>query len=363
MSYRYEKRLPGIGPVRRSTKLTDPAEIATFEALMLDLARRKPEVVHLFRDRQIDAHAILRANEREALASLIPDAGTIVPLGSAVEGAWIRHRKGGATVVRYRTAFAKFYRQFPLPAALGGTFVPETVADLARVDWDALAGRWGGSPSDWMAFYRAMSTFLTLHFGGRRTGRAHPFRMRVLDLMPRKAEPGRVPTVTPGLFWRVLDRIPDYVQPVYIVLAGTGLRVGEFLSIRPGHLRAETAEIIVPGTKTEASAAVVPLDPAIWPWVEAAIPSPVQYKWLRLHWVRACREEGLSSAGRYDGPRVHDLRHCTGQWAVAAGADEAAVQQFLRHTDPKTTRRYTVQQMRSGVSSVVTRVLFNARAA
>ena len=50
---------------------------------------------------------------------------------------------------------------------------------------------------------------------------------------------------------------------------------------------------------------------------------------------RAASEAGcdLSRTGRkkgYSGPRLHDLRHCTGQWAVAGGVAEAAVRSRRR---------------------------------
>lgn len=360
MTHRYERRLPGIGPVRRVTGLTDPDDIKVFEGLMVELARTRPVIVEMFRDKLIDAHAMLRANREQNLAALIPDARTIRPLWESIEGAWAMHRKGEATRARYRRAIKKLQRLCPLPALAGGTIHPVTVAHLAQVDWDALAGIWGGSPSDWMALQRAMSTFLTLHFGGKRTGRAHPFRLKVLDAMPRKAETSRVPDISPQLFERLMREVPEYVRPCFVTMVGAGLRRGEYLALRREHLRPDTCAIEVPGTKTAGSAAVVPVAPELWPWVEAAVPSPVQYKQLRLHFVRACRALGLSQPGRYSGPRLHDLRHCTGQWAMASGVDEAAVQQYLRHRDPKTTRIYTVQQMRAEVSTAVVRSLLTA---
>lgn len=363
MSYRYEKRLPGIGVIRRSTNLVDPADIAVFQGLMLDLSRRRPEIVRLFRDRQLDAAAILRANERENLSELVPDARTLVPIWDAFERAWEHHKSGALTRQRYRVSVAKLRRRCPLPAVAGGTITPQTVADLPRVDWEALSGIWGGSPSDWMALYRMMSAFLSIHFGGGRVGKSNPFRLAVMDSLPRLREPGRVPKLSPDLFWKVVGDTPEHIRPAYVTLAGTGLRCGEFLALEPEHLRRETFEIDVPGTKTAESAAVVPVEPELWPWVVAAVPSPVQYKWLREHWARSCRKHGLSSAGRYDGPRLHDLRHCFGQWAITGGADEAAVQQYLRHSNITTTRRYTVQRIRAEVSGVVTRKLLEGRAA
>ena len=64
------------------------------------------------------------------------------------------------------------------------------------------------------------------------------------------------------------------------------------------------------------------MDADLWPWIERAIPSPVQYKWLREHFKRAAREVGLPDL------RLHDLRHCFGQWATDAGLPEAKVHRW-----------------------------------
>jgi integrase len=108
----------------------------------------------------------------------------------------------------------------------------------------------------------------------------------------------------------------------------------------------------VPGTKTAASAATVRVDPELWPWVKAAVPSPLAYKWLRLYWKRALKAVKADVT-----LRLHDLRHAHGQWAVNAGVPEAAVQASLRHTNRAMTARYTAQRDRGTVASALAHVL------
>ena len=93
----------------------------------------------------------------------------------------------------------------------------------------------------------------------------------------------------------------------------------------------------IPSTKTELSTAVVRVDERLWPWIVAAVPSPLAYTWLRLHFKRA-----LKAAGAPSDLRLHDLRHCYAQWLVDAGASEARVQVGMRHATAAMTRRYAM---------------------
>jgi integrase len=69
------------------------------------------------------------------------------------------------------------------------------------------------------------------------------------------------------------------------------------------------------------------------------VPSPLGYQWLRRHWKDACR-----AAGAAHDLRLHDLRHCYGQWLANAGVGEARIQTGLRHATATMTRRYTKQR-------------------
>jgi integrase len=378
MSFRYECTLPGIGPIRKTTGLSDPADITEFKGLMVSLARSRPKLAEMFRDGALSATELLVANREDGgLSRLEPDPRVLVALWGeqgAFAEAWRRHpKREGATVRRYRVSATKLERLGLLPvlpefeARYPGGLAPQTVRDLERLDWDAIAASWQGSPSDWMAFYRMLSHFLTRHFGGRRVGKAHPWRARVLDLLPRKAERRRVPAISPAVFARLVARTPDYAQPCYHALLITGFRVrSEYLALGREHLRPQVFEVEVPGTKTAGSAAVVPVDPACWPMLERAVPSPLAYGQIRKHWMRACLEEGLATKApdvahpgrlRYQGPTLHDIRHLTGQFMTNAGVPESMVQVYLRHTDAATTRRYTVQALRTEAAAAMARVI------
>src|SRR6266508_4294712 len=104
---------------------------------------------------------------------------------------------------------------------------------------------------------------------------------------PRAKAAERVADLDVPTFWRIVNQAPEYVRAAYVTIAALGLRVGEYLRLQDTDLLPATKQVRIPGTKTGASAATLPVAEALWPWVKAAVPSPLAYKWLREHWVRA----------------------------------------------------------------------------
>ena len=270
--------------------------------------------------RPITASASLRKNLWDAVEAWV--SGTSSGTG----------RSGG----RYAVSFNQLSRSNVLSSRV-------RVGDLAKVDWVALRDQWQGGPSDWNHLRRAVSRFLTVLLGDVQ----HPFRREIMKLIPLQHEVERVPDLRPDTFWELVKLTPEHVQPCYVTLAATGMRVGEYLRCTEDNLLPLTKAIHIPGTKTDGSEAPVQVDADLWPWIERAIPSPVQYKWLREHFKRAAREVGLPDL------RLHDLRHCFGQWAVDGGVPESVVQVALRHADPSMTRRYTKQRDRGEHARVI----------
>ncbi len=167
--------------------------------------------------------------------------------------------------------------------------------------------------------------------------------------IPKAKEVERVPDITPELLWRIVDAVPEHVRAAIVTLVATGLRCGEYLRLTKADLKPHTHAIDVPGMKTEA--ATVYVDPELWPWVERAVPAPVQYRWLRLHFKRAC-----AAVGATDLP-LHDLRHAHAQWLTNAGRSEASVQVSLRHASAAMTRRYAKQRNRGENTKVMAGIL------
>lgn len=359
MSYRYEKQFPGIGRVRRMTGLSERGEIEEFNGLIQYLLKTKPFAVELFRDGELSAIELLAAHRNHDLDRLIPDPRVFAFLWGN-EGAFERVFMAlpqGATVRRYRVSAKKFQ----------GLTDARTVRDLGKIDYQRLSESWPGSPSDYMAFYRMLSQFLTRHFGGKRVGRNNQFRNEVLDMLPRKVERKRVPSITPAVFHRIVARTPDYAQPVFYTLLVTGLRIrSEYMRLERSDLRPATFELEVHGTKTFESQGVIPVAPDCWRWIELAVPCPIAYGQIRKHWMRACLAEGVArkipdpfKGGRlrYDGPTLHDIRHLTAQFMTNEGVPESVVQRYLRHSDPTTTRRYTTQAVRAEAATALAKAV------
>lgn len=205
-------------------------------------------------------------------------------------------------------------------------------------------------------------------------------RSRKLELAPsadRVTGPGNTPLFPP----------PAGSGDTALVLAATGMRLGEYLRCTPAHLVPAKYAIRVPGTKTKRSRRVIELGPEAWPWVEAGIPSPLKSRWIHIYWWRACvalgfgRYEQVIKNGvrqvkvikhkdgtreerpvlRYTGLRLHDLRHVTGQVATDEGATTAQVGDALGHADYKTTARYQRRQHARLVGQKVSGALFRRR--
>ena len=249
--------------------------------------------------------------------------------------------KGALTRRRYGVSSRKLEASGLLKASA-------TLRDLARLDWTEARASWSGSPADWMHLRRFVSRLLSAALGDK----YHPERRKVMQAFPRESEgQGRVPDLTPELFYEVLTHAHEAVRPCFMALVLTGMRVGEYLRSTERDLLPRTHRVKVPGRKSEGSADTVAVAPGLWAWIEAAIPCRIaprakdnlekgvaydrRYKIMYRAWGGACEATGVH------GITIHDLRHCHGQWAIDGGAEERKVQSSLRHADPKMTRRYT----------------------
>ena len=148
-----------------------------------------------------------------------------------------------------------------------------------------------------------------------------------------------------------MRQAPKYIQAAYVTIAALGLRVGEYLRLTDTDLLPHTIQVRIPGTKTAGSAATLKVDERLWPWIQRAVPSPLKYRWLRLHWVWACQ------AVKAGDLRLHDLRYCYGQWLSDEGVPEARIQVGMRHATTSMTRRYTKQRDKGENAKAIAEVM------
>ena len=226
--------------------------------------------------------------------------------------------------------------------------------NLAEIDWKALRRCWEGGPADWNRMRAAVSRFLSMLLEDK----YHPFRRQIMNALPHAREPkGRVPDLTPAVFWRIVNAAPEHIRAVYVVLAGTGLRIGEFLDLTEDHLLPHTLQILVPGTKTDSSVDVIRCGPELWEWVLVAVPAPLAYRWTYIYFKRAAEAIGMGEL------TLHDLRHLKGQILSEAGLPEAQIATALRHSDVRTTRRYTRQRDHGAAAEATDAALFRKEGA
>ncbi len=334
-SYRLDRVFPGIGRLAVASGATTREEFKKRNALLtrlydqgrLDLLRAiaahtytVTEVYAADREGRLDRLSGERAILNRPLWATVETCVGRPLWGEAAEK-W-EGAEPGPTRRRYAVSFKALRLRGALPEGV-------TIEALGAVDWRALKARWPKSDGDWFHLRAAVSHFLADQLGDVH----HAFRRAVMKDFPRAKAAERVPDLDVPTFWRIVNQAPEFVRAAYVTIAALGLRVGEYL-------RPATKQVRVPGTKTVGSAATLPVAEALWPWVKAAVPSPLAYKWLREHWVRARKAAGAGDV------RLHDLRHFTAQLLVNAGRPEAAVQRTLRHATPAMTRRYAMMRDR-----------------
>jgi integrase len=342
-TYRLDRVFPGVGRIAVASGATTREEFKSRNALLTRLYNKgRLDLLGAIKAGTYTVTEVYAADREDQLGRLTGERAILGrPLWPTVEE-WVgyslwdadekreeKRPKPGHTRRRYGVSFKALKARAGLPESA-------TIEALGAVDWRALKARWPRSDGDWFHLRAAASHFLADQLGDVH----HPFRRAVMKDFPRAKAAERVPDLDVPTFWRIVNQAPEFVRAAYVTIAALGLRVIEYLRLADTDLLPATKQVRVPGTKTVGSAATLPVAEALWPWIKAAVPSPLAYKWLREHWVRARKAAGAGDV------RLHDLRHFTAQLLVNAGRPEAAVQRTLRHATPAMTRRYAMMRDR-----------------
>lgn len=361
--YELDRVFPDVGRVRRSSGTHNLREFHRRDAVLTKLYETAQlDVLRAFQAGRLTIEQLIEHDRHGRGGETLELLRLRAPLWATVDATL--PLMGGTRSTRER--YAHSFKQ--LRARAGNVLgARATVEDVGRVSWGAIQRTWPGGPADWNRLRAAVSRFLSLVTGDKYS----PFRRATIAAFPRATEPAsRTPDLTPAQFVALLAHVDEADRAAYLCLVLTGARVGEYLqldkaALQPGNgrIRIGTAE----GNKTGARTIVVP--PEFWGWVVAAVPyagipvpavrQPVErdarYRRLQKAWKTALRAEGLSDV------RIHDLRHCTGQWASDAGVSDGAIQQLLGHADPAMTGKYTKMAQAGTASAAVGRVLTLAR--
>jgi integrase len=286
-------------------------------------------------DDEISIEEIIEADAGGRLGQGVDGVKLSANLWDAVEATLPKMGKSVATRSRYARSFKALQKK--ASRELGEK---ARVSDLERVKLEDLKGAWGGSGTDWMHLRRAISAFLAKYLD-----LYHPYRRRVMKDFPTAREHKRKPNVSIEQFGKIVRRVKPQLAPCFWTLAITGMRFSEYLRCTRADLH--RPYLSVPGTKNDQSEAEIEIDLRFWPFVSAAVPSPVKIDYLRRQWNAAVKAAGFKDI------HVHDLRHCHAQWAIDAGVAESKVQASLRHKSPGQTRDYTLRNATGEVSTAL----------
>jgi len=214
---------------------------------------------------------------------------------------------------------------------LGDSAAISALASMKADDWDLLREHWHASASDWNHVRRALAKCLSVLLDGS----WHPFRRMVIERIPLGKEHARLPNVDKDTLQQISAHLPEPVRQLTWFLVLSGLRISEYLRLERGNLNQRSHSISVPGTKSTSSVREVFIESELWWVADAAVPCHyASYRAIRKQWVAAC-----AAAGVYD-LTLHDLRHCSAQFAVEAGADQLTVQRHLGHATLDQSAKY-----------------------
>lgn len=352
-TYRLDRVFPGVGRIAVASGATTRAEFTKRNALVTRLYDQgRLDLLRAIKAQTYTLTEVYAADREQRLDSLSGERAILnAPLWGAVE-TWLGRPLWGDAAETWEGPSLKhtarrYAVSFKALRERAGLAPEPTIEALGGMDWQALKARWPKSDGDWFHLRAAVSHFLAVQLGDVQ----HPFRRAVMRDFPIAKAAERVPDLDVPTFWRIVNQTPDYVRAAYVTIAALGLRVGEYLRLQDTDLLPATKQVRIPGTKTAASAATLPVADALWPWVTRAVPAPLAYKWLRLHWVRARKAVGAGDV------RLHDLRHFPAQLLVNAGRSEASVQSTMRHATASMTRRYARQRDRGENAQTLADVL------
>lgn len=171
--------------------------------------------------------------------------------------------------------------------------------------------------------------------------------------------------LTQDEFWQIADQLDDHWRPYFVMLVGTGLRVGELMALNVGDIDLSTKPpavritkalrytrgkgFEVGPTKTRRSRRTVSLDPTVLEHLAPALDRPapdrlvVQPNGRPMYptnlYARIWRPavDKARKAGLAKNPRIHDLRHTHVAWLIAQGQPLALIQGRLGHEQVSTT--------------------------
>lgn len=388
-SLKIDIRTDSVGRIHRHTGFDRQSQVTKVKAIIRKLDEdAQTDVLEAVKSGDITCHQLIDADRAGKLtgSELLTMVRLREPLWDAIERI-LPSMAEGETRRRYKTSLDKLKRLgLPVVGRDERLTTRAKVAHLAKTNWRALrADPAFKSAADWNHLRRSLSAFLTTFVGDV----YHPFRRQVMKKIKLRKERPRVPDVSVELFWRIVAAAPEHARPCYVTLAASGMREGEYLSLDKQNLRPDKCAIDIADSKTEEGQDLIFVSSKLWHWVEQGVPSPLGARWMGVYWRRACLAVGaarlvgtgqfrrvrvkkskpgpykrgeapkceLREVTRYEGPRLHDLRHLFSQIADDKGATTEMVQAALRHANARQTSDYKRRRAKGEVAELVGDVL------
>lgn len=363
-NFQFDRVFPGVGRVRCSSGTQNLREFRRRDAVLTKLFETAQlDVLRAFQRRELTIEQLIAHDRHGYVGEPLVALRARQPLWETFEALLPKMGRKAGTRARYALSMRQLRKR-------GGLGDDAVVADLQHVDWHRLQREWDRSPADWNRLRTAVSRFCTLFAGDKFS----PFRRELMARFPLAQEPeGRLPDLTPAQFLAILERIrDDAARSALMLVALTGLRIGEYLSLDESCLMPGYRRIRIPRQEGNKTGGTITVSDETWAWVVAAVPfagrpvpavpyrnvaSDPRYRRLWRAWRPARDAEGVGDI------TLHDLRHCAGQWASEAGTSDGAIGQLLRHSDPRMTARYTRQKDATTANAAVVRALNEARRA
>ena len=341
-TWRVRRYVPGVGSIERTLKTIKKGEARYREGVVVKLIKAGAlETLRLFKAGTLQIEDLVDADRHGRLEQVADNIRLQRPLAEAIDGWLPQSAPAKQSRRRYETSWKRFQKvghatkQLPADA---------TIYHLARIDYHKMRHHWGTSGSDWNKARAMISSFLTTYLGHLH----HPFRLQVMGRLPAAREKkGRMPQETPEDFWSVVMAAPGHAQASYVAMAVLGVGPKEYLGIRQRDLNADQLTVVVNGTKSEHRQRVVAVDERFWGWIERAVPSRLQYRWLGVYWNRAREKAGCPEL------RMYDLRHLSAQYAGDRGVTDRDLTIHLGHSNPKMTHVYSRRGIARGIAKAI----------
>ena len=131
------------------------------------------------------------------------------------------------------------------------------------------------------------------------------------------------PDITVDRFWQILTYVPEPMQPIYVLMVGTGVEPGVMPTATLA--RERQALVVVGRKKGRQGPTVIPLSPELWAYAQRAVPCDFTSGYLFRVWKRAA----VGHAAQ-DGGDDRALCQAAGSGGEHHGHDARAVRESLR---------------------------------